>query len=54
VPEHCVGLPDLHHGERMALAPVIGLMLLIGVLPYQLIVASVDPTVHYLLAHWRF
>jgi NADH-quinone oxidoreductase subunit M len=54
VPEHCVGFPDLHHGERMALAPVIGLMLLIGVLPYQLIVASVDPTVHYLLAHWRF
>jgi NADH-quinone oxidoreductase subunit M len=53
VPEHCVGFPDLHHGERLAMAPVIGLMLLIGVLP-QLIVSSVNPTVVNLLAHWRF
>jgi NADH-quinone oxidoreductase subunit M len=54
VPKHCEGFPDLHHGEKLAMAPVIGLMLLIGILPYQLIVASVDPTVQYLLAHWRF
>jgi NADH-quinone oxidoreductase subunit M len=54
LPEHCVGFPDLHHGEKLAMAPVIGLMLLVGILPYQLIVSSVDPTVHYLLAHWRF
>jgi len=53
VPEHCANFPDLHHGERLALAPVIGLMLLIGVLP-QLIVDSVNPTVVNLLAHWRF
>ena len=53
VPEHCVGFPDLHHGERLALAPVIGLMLLIGLVP-QLIVDSVNPTVVNLLAHWRF
>jgi NADH-quinone oxidoreductase subunit M len=53
LPEHCVGFPDLHTGERMALAPVIGLMLLIGILP-GLIVNSVNPTVQYLLAHWRF
>ncbi|MGA2672892.1 MAG: NADH-quinone oxidoreductase subunit M [Terracidiphilus sp.] len=53
VPEHCAGFPDLHHGERMALAPVIGLMLLIGLVP-QLIVESVNPTVLNLLAHWRF
>lgn len=53
VPEHCAGFPDLHHGERLAMAPVIGLMLLIGLLP-QLIVNSVNPTVQYLLAHWRF
>jgi NADH-quinone oxidoreductase subunit M len=53
VPEHCAGFPDLHHGERMAMAPVIGLMLLIGILP-QLIVDSVNPTVVNLLAHWRF
>jgi NADH-quinone oxidoreductase subunit M len=53
VAEHCEGFPDLHHGERMALAPVIGLMLLVGLLP-QLIVDSVNPTVQNLLAHWRF
>jgi NADH-quinone oxidoreductase subunit M len=53
VPEHCAGFPDLHHGERLALAPVIGLMMLIGLLP-QLIVNNVNPTVQYLLAHWRF
>ena len=53
VAEHCVGFPDLHNNERMALVPVIGLMLLIGILP-QLIVAGINPTVMYLLAHWRF
>jgi NADH-quinone oxidoreductase subunit M len=53
VPEHCAGFPDLHHNERMALIPVIGLMILLGVLP-QLIVESVNPTVVNLLAHWRF
>ncbi len=53
VPVHCEGFPDLHHGERLALAPVIGLMLLIGLLP-QLIVDSANPTVQNLLAHWRF
>jgi NADH-quinone oxidoreductase subunit M len=53
VPEHLAQFPDLHNGERLALAPVIGLMLLIGLLP-QLIVDSVNPTVINLLAHWRF
>jgi NADH-quinone oxidoreductase subunit M len=53
VPEHCQNFPDLHTGEQLALAPVIGLMLLIGLWP-QLIVNSVNPTVQYLLAHWRF
>jgi NADH-quinone oxidoreductase subunit M len=53
VPEHCAHFADLHTGERFALAPVIGLMLLIGLWP-QLIVNSVNPTVQYLLAHWRF
>ena len=53
VPERLAQFPDLHHGERLALAPVIGLMLLIGILP-QLIVDSVNPTVQNLLAHWRF
>jgi NADH-quinone oxidoreductase subunit M len=53
LPEKWVSFPDLHGGERMALAPVIGLMLLLGVLP-QLIVDTVNPTVLNLLAHWRF
>jgi NADH-quinone oxidoreductase subunit M len=53
VSEHYATFPDLHTGERIALAPVIGLMLLIGLLP-QLIVDSVNPTVVNLLAHWRF
>ncbi|MGD0095427.1 MAG: NADH-quinone oxidoreductase subunit M [Terracidiphilus sp.] len=53
VAEHCENFPDLHHSERMALAPVIGLMFLVGLVP-SLIVDSVNPTVLYLLAHWRF
>jgi NADH-quinone oxidoreductase subunit M len=53
VPERWAKFPDMHTGERMAMTPVIGLMLLIGLLP-QLIVDSVNPTVMNLLAHWRF
>jgi len=53
VPERWAAFPDMHTGERMAMAPVIGLMLLIGLVP-QLIVDSVNPTVLNLLAHWRF
>ncbi len=33
VPEHWANFPDLHHSERMALAPVIGLMFLLGLVP---------------------
>ena len=53
VPEKWASFPDMHGGERLAMAPVIGLMLLIGLMP-QLIVGTVNPTVVYLLAHWRF
>jgi NADH-quinone oxidoreductase subunit M len=53
VPERWATFPDLHRGEIMAMAPVIGLMILIGLVP-QLIVDSVNPTVVNLLAHWRF
>ena len=53
VPEHLATFPDLHHGERMALAPVIGLMFLVGLVP-QLITNTINPTVQNLLAHWRF
>jgi NADH-quinone oxidoreductase subunit M len=53
VPGEWAQFPDLHHGERMALAPVIAIMFLVGLVP-QLIVESVNPTVINLLAHWRF
>ena len=53
VSERWASFPDMHNGERLAMAPVIGLMLLIGLVP-QLIVESVNPTVVNLLAHWRF
>jgi NADH-quinone oxidoreductase subunit M len=52
-PEKWAAFADLHTGERLALAPVIGLMILLGLLP-QLIVNAVNPTVEALLAHWRF
>jgi NADH-quinone oxidoreductase subunit M len=53
VPERWAGFPDLHPSERLALAPVIGLMILLGLVP-QLIVDGINPTVLNLLAHWRF
>jgi len=53
VPEHWKNFPDLHHSERMALAPVIALMFLIGLAP-RLILDTINPTVQNLLAHWRF
>jgi NADH-quinone oxidoreductase subunit M len=53
VPERWAAFPDLHASERLALAPVIGLMLLLGLVP-QLILSAVNPTVMNLLAHWRF
>ena len=53
VPERVASFPDLHTGERLSLAPVIGLMLLVGLVP-QLIVGNLNPTVLNLLAHWRF
>ena len=51
--EKWASFADLHHGERLALVPVIGLMILLGLLP-QLIVNTVNPTVETLLANWRF
>jgi NADH-quinone oxidoreductase subunit M len=53
VPEHWASFPDLHPGEWMSLAPVIGLMFLLGLVP-QLVVGIINPTVQNLLAHWRF
>jgi NADH-quinone oxidoreductase subunit M len=52
-PDRWASFPDLHSSEWMSLAPVIGLMFLLGLLP-QLIVGTINPTVQNLLAHWRF
>lgn len=52
-PERWASFPDLHHSERLALAPIIGIMLLIGLVP-ELLLSSINPTVVNLLAHWRF
>ena len=53
VPERWAAFPDMYGGERLSIAPVIALMVLIGLVP-QLITDSVNPTVVNLLAHWRF
>ena len=53
VPEKWASFPDIHGGERLAMAPVIGIMLLLGLLP-QIVLEHVNPTVVNLLAHWRF
>ncbi len=53
VPAHLVEFPDLHLSERLAMVPVLGLMLLLGLVP-QLIVGAVNPTVLRLLSHWSF
>ena len=53
VSERWASYPDLHGGERLGMAPVIGLMLLLGLFP-QIVLERVNPTVQYLLAHWRF
>ena len=53
VPERWASFPDLHGGERLGMAPVIGLMFLVGLVP-QIVLERVNPTVQYLLAHWRF
>ena len=53
VPERWASFPDMHGGERLGIAPVIGLMFLVGILP-QIVLERVNPTVQYLLAHWRF
>ena len=53
VPEQWTKFPDMHAGERIAMAPVIAVMILLGLWP-QLILDGVNPAVMNLLAHWRF
>jgi NADH-quinone oxidoreductase subunit M len=45
--------PDLTRGERLALAPAIALMFLLGLVP-QLVLAAVNPTVVAYVQHLKF
>ena len=47
------GFADLTTGERVTVAPVLVLMLVLGLLP-QLILGEVNATVVHLIAGWRF
>jgi len=53
LPERWKGFPDLTTGERLAVAPALLLMLVLGLAP-QLILGSINATVMHLLAGWRF
>lgn len=48
-----LGFADLTNGERLAVAPVLVLMLVLGLWP-QLILGEVNATVVHLIAGWRF
>jgi NADH-quinone oxidoreductase subunit M len=48
-----VSLPDLTVGERLALAPVIGLMFVLGLYP-QLVLGVVNSTVIQLVQQVKF
>jgi NADH-quinone oxidoreductase subunit M len=48
-----VSLPDLTTGERMSLAPAIGLMFVLGLYP-QLILGVVNNTAIMMVQHLRF
>jgi len=52
-PEKWSGFADMNGDDRLAMAPVVGIMLLLGLLP-RLVLDTVNPTVVNLLAHWRF
>jgi NADH-quinone oxidoreductase subunit M len=45
--------PDLSVSERLAVAPALVLMLVLGLVP-QLMLGTVNATVMHLLARWRF
>jgi NADH-quinone oxidoreductase subunit M len=47
------GFPDLTTGERLAVAPALLLMAVLGLLP-QLALGTINATVMHLLAGWRF
>ena len=52
LPERWKSFPDLTTGERVALAPALVLMAVLGLAP-QLALGTINATVMYLLAGWR-
>jgi NADH-quinone oxidoreductase subunit M len=52
LPERWKSLPDLTTGERVALAPALVLMAVLGLAP-QLALGTINATVMHLLAGWR-
>jgi NADH-quinone oxidoreductase subunit M len=52
LPQRWIAFPDLTTGERLAVAPALILMAILGLFP-QLILGTVNATVTYLLAGWR-
>jgi NADH-quinone oxidoreductase subunit M len=53
LPDRWKAFPDLTLGERVAVAPALLLMALLGLAP-QLVLGTVNTTVMHLLAGWRF
>ena len=53
LPDRWKGFKDLTGVERLDLAPVLALMLLLGLVP-QLLLGTVNETVMHLVAGWRF
>jgi NADH-quinone oxidoreductase subunit M len=53
LPERWKAFPDLSFGERIAVAPALLLMAVLGLMP-QLVLGAVNTTVMHLLAGWRF
>ena len=52
LPQRWMSFPDLTTGERIAIAPILILMAILGVAP-QLAVGTINATVMHLLAGWR-
>jgi NADH-quinone oxidoreductase subunit M len=53
LPEKWKNFKDLHLAEQLDVAPILVLMLVLGLVP-QLVLGKVNPTVMHLLAGWRF
>lgn len=51
--ERWAAFPEMHASERLAVAPILIVMFLLGIMP-QLLVDSVYPTVMNLITHWSF